>query len=777
MEHLKRKAALGIFALLVTAAPLLFGAVDRQIQIGLVALLAAGLFLSPIEVPRLSAVAKRLLCLWIALVVVKEFAPWNWFGAVKWRTILTQSFGMTFPWMHNPEPGRAVDLLLVIIIGALWFLWVRTLASDGENRGAMLWSMFISAGITAVVCLVTIHPSNPHLIYGIRFTDGWTGFGPFPNRNHTASFLAMGALLGCGCLTNAVRHKKQSLGVAGLVLMLVILVALLLSKSRGGLIALTIGLVVYGLLIICKLRSRKAILAVAAGGLVFAVLCIAFGGQVLSRFHEAGEGEIPTNIRWHIYADTLAMWKDAPLLGHGLGTFPQIFPLYQTLNLENQTVGHPESSWLLWLVELGIVPLLIAAGAGAVFLTKNLRGAIGKKQGFFLRASAFAAFSVLIIHAMFDVPAHRWATAGFALAILAVACPFPSRKEKKVVFGRKMALIPLGTALFWLLPFVANFPAWSPSSLTKSISLDDALVSEVRLENELRYFPLSPSLHYSLGTHLLGEYKEVQAAWEHFRIADRLEPASWSLPAAEAEASRAFSPGMTLHYWSLAIERSGHRKEEIFFLAWNNTESFPMAPLFWNNYVETNPQLLLSYPRVSPGVDGRYYFQRWWNERAFSDDIAQFEIENFYAQAAKYGNIAGFRDWISRHPTREDADYKDWAALLHHWNDDAYAWQILSRRTKEPEYPSGSIPDKQDVLESKWFSEPDDVLNAQNLAKVYAATGHPEKEREVIAAVASQQNAPPWFLQKAAFLQAAAGHYDQAVMDLLRDQLLGKNDK
>jgi hypothetical protein len=577
----------------------------------------------------------------------------------------------------------------------------------------------------------------------------------------------MGVLIGCGCLTNAMRHKKQLQAVASFLLILLIFVAMLLTKSRGGLIALVIGFAVYGLLVVWKMRNRTAIISVSAGALFFLLLCLAFGGQVLGRFHEAGEGDIPTNIRWQIWANTLTMWKDAPLFGHGLGTFPQIFPLYQTLNLENQTVGHPESSWLLWLVEMGIIPLLIAAGAAAVLIGKNLRDAFVKKQGFFSRASAFAAFSVLVAHSLWDVPGHRWGTAGFALAILAVACPFSSRGEKKITLGWKMALAPLGVALFWVLPIYTSFPAWSPTSLTNAISAEDALVSEDRLEQELRYFPLSPNLHYSLGTHLLSEYKEPQAAFEHFLIADRLEPTSWSLPAAEAVASRRFSAEMTLRFWQFAIERAGHRAEELFFMALKNTGTLPQAPLFWYNYVENNPQLLLSYAINDPAADGRYYFQQWWKDRAFNKDLALFEIRDFYEMAPKYGSLSNIYEWISHHPALEETDYKTWAALLHYWKDDASAWKLLSARIKEPAYPAGNITDKQEALESKWFSEPENALNAQTLARVYAATGHPEQEREIIVAVAGQPNAPAWFLQKAAFLQATDGRYGEAVKDIL----------
>src|SRR5579862_4075636 len=102
MEHLKRKAALGIFALLVTAAPLLFGAVDRWWQLWLVALMGVGMLLVPPRMPHVSPWARKLLMVWVALLVVKEFAPWKLFGGVRWRTTLTQSFDISLPWTHNP---------------------------------------------------------------------------------------------------------------------------------------------------------------------------------------------------------------------------------------------------------------------------------------------------------------------------------------------------------------------------------------------------------------------------------------------------------------------------------------------------------------------------------------------------------------------------------------------------------------------------------------------------------------------------------------------------
>ncbi|MGB8353509.1 MAG: O-antigen ligase family protein [Chthoniobacteraceae bacterium] len=768
MGTLKNKAALGIFALLVVSAPLLFGAVDRQVQLSLTLFMGVGLLLVPPVLPALTIWGRRLLGLWIAFILFKEFAPSAWFGATKWHSVLSQDYGLALPWTHNPEPGRVIDALLVMVIGIAWFFWVRTLAAENDNRLKLVWILFGSAAVLAVVCLA-IHPANPKAIYGIRFTPGWTGYGPFPNRNHTACFLAMGTLLGCGCLTVAIRHKQQLQAVLSFVFLLLIFVALLASKSRGGLLACVIGLGIYATLVVFKLRNRKAFILVGTGMLVFVILFLAFGASVAARFHGAEESQISVDFRWGVWANTYVMWKDAPLFGHGLGTFAQIFPLYQNLKLENQIVLHPESSWMLWLAEIGLIPLLVCIAVGAVFLSKNVRLAFEKRQGFFLRAAGFAAFFVIVFHSVWDVPAHRWAVAGYALAILAVSCP-PSSRGEKIILKGKASLIPFAIAAFWMLPYYTSFPAWSPTFLTKLLSQEESMVGVAPVQRELRYFPLSPSLHEILGMSLLGDLKDTQGAWGEFRIADKLVPSSWPLAASQAVAARPFSPGMSLYYWSLAIERAGHRSEEMFYMAREHTANLPAAAGFWNSYLENNPELLLSYPQGTPDADARYYYELWWKARAFNDDIKEFEIQNFYKHAAQYGSLANLNEWMKRHPEREKTDYKAWATLLHYWKDDATAWKLLAAHTKEPGYPSGNPATPQDQMESTWFADPANVLNAQMLAQAYTTQGKADKAGEVILAIAAQDTAPPWFLQKGAYIQASQNHYSEAVSTLLRDR-------
>jgi len=98
--------------------------------------------------------------------------------------------------------------------------------------------------------------------------------------------------------------------------------------------------------------------------------------------------------------------------------------MYQTAQTHELVILHPESSWLLWLDELGAIPVGVGA---AFFLFFFLRNAIGAVQvgdrGFFIRAGAFGGVFSLLCHGLCDVPVHRWGTAAFGIALLAIACP------------------------------------------------------------------------------------------------------------------------------------------------------------------------------------------------------------------------------------------------------------------------------------------------------------------------------------------------------------------
>lgn len=766
---MRREASLVTFGLIAVVAPLAFGSVDRLPQIALLVLLAVGILLQPPAVVPLSLWGNRLAIAFVGILVFKEFAPAAWFGDTLWRSSLTRAFALELPFTHHPEPSRALDAILSGVAGVVWFLWVRRLAAERENRPILVWMLFLAAAIVAIVSFVMRNPQG-EAIFGLRYTPGWGGFGPFPNRNHSACYFAMAAVLGCGCLTWTALGKRWTLFALGSIPLTLIVIALLFTESRGGLIAFGFGLGCFLLLCVAKLRSGRAFGAAAGTALFFIALALAFGSQVLTRFQSEERGHVSNITRLSVWKDALGMWRDAPLLGHGVGSFESIFPLYQKIALENQVVLHPESSWLQWLTELGLIPVLLSVTAASLFLNQQVRQSFARHSSFFLRAGAFAAGAVLLCHALYDVPAHRWVIAGFALAVVAIACPM-HLTGRPVAQPWQAALVPLGIAVFWSLPFYFNVPAWSPSSLGRLLTRDavPGLVGIEEVQRGLRYFPLNPDLHQSLGLRLLRQHgRAAPETWQrHFGVAARLQPSVWDLSLVQARAVQRVAPSLALPFWQQAVERGGGHRAEVLGMAVQETAGQVAAQSAWGRYVEAHPDLLLTYAQLLTDSRGRYYYERWWKQRGQAAELTPAETRDFYLCAARWGTPEQLAKWTGRHPEWTARDYRPWATMLQHAGDFAGAWEILARAVPDPGWPAAAPNILREQLESRWRLTPGNFVNAQQLAVFLFKAGEVEASEEIILTVAARYDAPTWFIQKAAHILAQRGRTIDAVAILI----------
>ena len=763
----KEHVALGIFALLVVFGPLTFGAVDRLTQVGLLVLLTIGVALQPPVVARPSPRANALILATVAILVLKEFAPSAWFGSTEWHGTLSQNFGVVFPWTHNPEPARALDALLAGVVAFVWFFWVRTLALNRKHRPVLVWSMFVSTAIAAGVSFAT-RDLDPYAIFGLRYTPGWVGFGPFPNRNHSACFLAMGLVLGAGCVAWAGVRRMFPFMAGGIVLIGLVLAAMLATQSRGGVVVTAVGLAIFFGLALIKFRTQRA-LGIALGvSLILASIALAFGAQVIARFSSKEAGEVSTLLRLRIWEDAFRMWKDAPIFGHGLQSFTQLFPIYQQVDAGSMIVVHPESSWLQWLVELGALPVLGGSLALAIFVIPRVRELFAAHRTIFLRAGAFAAAAILLVHSLFDVPAHRWGTAGFALAALAVACA-PTERDRVLLPNRRAALVPALIAAFWVLPILWEIPAWSPTSLNRLLARDymTPYVTTAELQRAVGCFPLNPTLHQAIGMHQLANPAAMQSQdWQkHFRIAMRLAPGAWEAAIDQARACINVSPRTALHYWQVAIEGAGHRASEAFGMAMSETVRLPGATEAWLAYAESHPPLLLTYAAFVPEKAGRVAFDHWWMQRgAVAGDLSDGEVEAYYGFAARWGDSKQFAVFQQHHPALKERDFKRWAALLHGWKKNEEAWQLIASRVPEPAFTSIPAVSDLDRLAAEWDHDKHKYVNAQDYAAVLTVKGRLDEALKVIETVARFADSPDFFVRKGSHLLAARGQFEDAVV-------------
>jgi len=283
-------------------------------------------------------------------------------------------------------------------------------------------------------------------------------------------------------------------------------------------------------------------------------------------------------------------------------------------------------------------------------------------------------------------------------------------------------------------------------------------------------FPLNAQLREQIGIREMIIAHRPDQAWREFRIADRLVPSSWALPAMQAWLSREVSPGMSFHFWSLSIERAGRRAPEIFVAAYRNSGNLAGAEDFWRTYAGEHPEFLLCYADAASGEkEARAAYDQWWKVRGDSSaGVEGWEPAAFYAALRKWGDPARLDIWMKRRPELEANDYKTWAAILHEWQLDADAWSILSRRIKDPAFPMSHGSESSEALEGNWRTHPDDPVAAQAYARVCSINGNWAKCEQVILTVAAGKSPPPWFIEKAAFLYAAKKDYATAVTSLLR---------
>ena len=109
---------------------------------------------------------------------------------------------------------------------------------------------------------------------------------------------------------------------------LVILVALLGTASRGGVLSTAVGL--FAVLALALARRRRSrgdqIEAIAFVAAAVAIAFVFFGDRFVGRIVASSLDDVG---RASVYAIAIHAIMDSPLLGFGYGTFADVFPMYR----------------------------------------------------------------------------------------------------------------------------------------------------------------------------------------------------------------------------------------------------------------------------------------------------------------------------------------------------------------------------------------------------------------------------------------------------------------
>lgn len=270
---------------------------------------------------------------------------------------------------------------------------------------------------------------SPTKIYGLYGPAFAIPFGSFVNRHNFAAFIEMAVSIPLGMVfVGAVRHDKRLLYWIAIALMAS---ALLLSGSRGGLVAFVVEIIVL-LIVTTRARGKKNFALKAALSLLIVIAAVGgaifVGGDTsLTRFAETATSADVTSSRTHIWGVTLKIITTHLPLGAGLGAYPQAYTAFDTTGgLERVEQAH--NDYLQVLADAGLVGVVLGAFFLFWFFRKGVRN-VARKNTFRrgVAVGAFAGCCAILTHSMFDFVLHITAISAMFLMLLAML----------VVAGRK----------------------------------------------------------------------------------------------------------------------------------------------------------------------------------------------------------------------------------------------------------------------------------------------------------------------------------------------------
>ncbi|TWT34008.1 O-Antigen ligase [Posidoniimonas corsicana] len=333
-------------------------------------------------------------------------------------------------WRHlSFDPSATRASLATLLTHAVLFLVVaQRVRSRDDVQRLVRWLGIASAGM-ALLALTQYLTGAEQILWCVPLTHrdpSRAAIGTFTNPNHCGHFIALGA---GAVLVEAVRRRRQRATpaqrrrpgesavsreqqlreAAWILALLATGVAILLTFSRGALLAYTVGLLVT---ITVLARAGWVGRAQLVRGAFVLVVC----GVALSLFQyeqfsrKAGGvsvGELDeladTSDRMVIWRANLSAFFASPLVGYGAGTHSQVAPLYLT---ESSGVNytHAESGYLQVATEAGLAGVLLLATAIAIAAAWCMRGVLhsGDAEATVLWAAISAALAVSLFHSIAD---------------------------------------------------------------------------------------------------------------------------------------------------------------------------------------------------------------------------------------------------------------------------------------------------------------------------------------------------------------------------------------
>jgi O-antigen ligase len=281
------------------------------------------------------------------------------------------------------------------------------------------------------------------LIYGFWKPKGGRAFGPFVNRNHFAGWMLMALPLGMAAAADAILRTGHaaatdrdgyvpsvSSGDFGRPLLIasasvVMGAALLLTRSRSGVVAFAAGTVLVAVAVLRRQRTvrQRAVILAAFAVLVLGSAMWAGVDNAIGKFFERDPVPSAVGGRTGAWKDAVAIIRDFPLTGAGLNSYGSAMTLYQS---DSRQLHYQEAhnDYLQLAAEGGAlvgIPVLVAIGIFVRDVRRRFSEAPKVGTTYWLRVGSVVGLIAIALQSMVEFSLQMPGNAAMFAAIAAIA--------------------------------------------------------------------------------------------------------------------------------------------------------------------------------------------------------------------------------------------------------------------------------------------------------------------------------------------------------------------
>lgn len=360
----------------------------------------------------------------LPLGLVRVIAP----GSYDFRRLYAPEFGRmkftTLSIVPAETIGAALFLAALFILG---YLVLRTVTRGRQIRTIL--AVLVGAGaFQALYGLFELTRGSPRLLFYKKAINLDSVTGTFVNRNHFCGYvemivplalgLAIGRIMSARHETRGAREKLLAwttrdmlANVLILAAALVMALAIVLSNSRSGLAVLAFSLFLF-LELWFSSFSRTGFRRPWVGktvrvGLV-ALTVVVLSLSVGSTIRRFARDDLLRENRPQYWTTTLAMIREFPVFGTGLGTFAAAYDAYEKTSSTELRLVHAHNDYLEYAAELGLLGVVLLLGL-VLYVALSAYLAWRERRSFQARALALGGLVSIAgigLHAVTDFNLH-----------------------------------------------------------------------------------------------------------------------------------------------------------------------------------------------------------------------------------------------------------------------------------------------------------------------------------------------------------------------------------